>query len=228
LIIPVWLEVDQHDIYNFSPFLLDKVAIKATRGNIRPTIDGLLKVVKITITTVYDIQQKIEHLNTCSDDRKQKYYLDSINRINNIFHYQEEYYNWYMAFDEDEWDDESVNLKGKELERDYNLPNGVWLNSEPFNWLDIERAKELISKWVFGELTYVESAELHFVLDEILDTDIYFILYGFPHSTIRSPEVHQKVMEGIAARIAPKEKNKKIPTEKRLLSYLFRRYYGVE
>lgn len=232
LILPVWLEVDLQDVYEFSPFLTDKVAIKAEAGNIDKVVEAIFTKVSIYITSVQDIKDRIDYLINCNNDRRQKYYLDVINRVNNIFHYQEEYYNWYTddnLFKEDDWDQTLVDIKGKELQKDYNIPNGVWLLPEPFDWREIERAKKLLSKWVFRKLNSSECEELYFLLEEILDTDVHYILYGFPHSTIRSKLVYEESIKGIRIIGLNPKKNKIIEADpEKVVSDLYKKYYSKE
>lgn len=201
LILPIWLDIDIREVYEFSPLLVDKLAISIKSNDIDIAITKLEKKFNLTYTSEEMIREKIEFLLKCNIDRRNKYFLDLEKRIKDIFLYQQEYYNWYMSDetfnDEKPWDDIIVAKKDNEFKIEYNIPAGVWTNPEPFSWKEIERAIKLCSKWVFRKLTYTESHELYFLLEEWLDTDVHYILYSFPHSSIKNKDLYKKSIQGI-------------------------------
>jgi hypothetical protein len=232
LILPIWLDLTAEDVFDFSPILADKLSLVASRENISFIIEKIEQLFKIENTSVELIKQKISYLTSCNEDRRNKYYLDLEKRIRSIFLYQQEYYNWYTSTetfnDSASWNDLLVSKKERELMIEYSIPQGVWTNPEPFSWNEIERAIKLCSKWIFRKLTYKEAIELYFLLDEILDTDVHYVLYGFPYSTIRDNNTYEESINGIFE-IGIKNPSKRIGNEKKhsdALNTIFEKLYS--
>jgi len=180
LILPIWLnDLTDKEVFDFSPLLAGRLAVSISPLQIDLAIEKIEKRFKIENTSVQMVREKIEYLINCNDDRRNKYFLDVENRIRRIFLHQQEYYNWYTSDetfnDSNPWNDLMVAKKEKEFMAEYAIPQGVWMNSEPFRWHEIERAIKLCSKWVFRKLTYNEAQELYYLLEEILDTDLHYI-----------------------------------------------------
>lgn len=231
-ILPIWLDLTVEEVFNFSPLMVDKLAISANSNNINSAIEKIERKFKIENTSFNILLERIQYLIDCNDDRRNKYYLDLEKRIKSIFLYQQEYYNWYISDetfnDRNPWDELLVAKKGKEFMTEYSIPQGVWTNPEPFSWNEIERAIKLCSKWVFRKLTYKEAQELYFLLEELLDTDLHYILYGFPHSTIRDKNAYGKSVDGIFE-VGIKNASKRTGSEKmysEALSSIFDKFYG--
>ncbi len=200
LILPVWLDVGLDEVFDFSPFLVDKLAIPASAEKIDDVVLRLGKKIKLEHTSQAMVKEKIEYLIDCNDDRRNKYFLDLEKRIKSIFLYQQEYYNWYTSDDvfnnDNPWDDILVDKKGKELAAEYGLVQGIWLNTEPFPWGWVEKTVKLCSKWVFRKMNFGEAIELHYLLDELLDSDVYYVLYGFTHLSMEA-EAAEEAEEGV-------------------------------
>jgi len=227
--------MDVAEVFEFSPLLADKFAIKIKSNNdIDLVINQIENKIGFKKTSIEMLQEKIDYLLVCNEDRRNKYFLDLENRLRSIFLYQQEIYNWYTSEatfnDKNPWDDLLVSKRASELRLEYNIPNGVWLNEEPFSWKQIDRAIELCSQWVFRNLNFEEAYELYFLLEEVLDTDMHFILYGFPHLTIRKnkKDVYRKSEEGIfevGIKNAIKRNVSKNKYEN-TLSKIFTKYFG--
>ncbi|MCE3294901.1 MAG: molecular chaperone Tir [Crocinitomicaceae bacterium] len=230
LILPIWLNIDVKTVYEFSPLLVDKIAIQVNANQVEKAVIEIEKKAKLQITTKEKIREKINLICTQGPDRRIKYAYDLETRIRNIFLFQEEFYNIYTSeelFSKDEdWDQMLVDQKGKELQFDYDLPNGVWLCEEPFPWSDIFKAIKLAKKWVNRDLNYYECQELHFLLDEVLDTDVYYTLYGFPHSSMKHESAREEAIKGIfeVGIGKPSRKKRKIDVEK-VYETTFLKYY---
>ncbi|RYE12503.1 MAG: toll/interleukin-1 receptor domain-containing protein, partial [Sphingobacteriaceae bacterium] len=130
LILPVWLDVGLDEVFDFSPFLVDKLAIQASAKKIDDVVLKLGNKFKLEHTSESMVKEKIQYLIDCNDDRRNKYFLDLEKRIKSIFLYQQEYYNWYTSDDvfnnDNQWDDILVDKKGKELATEYGLVQGIW------------------------------------------------------------------------------------------------------
>lgn len=74
----------------------------------------------------------------------------------------------------------------KRLRKTLALPPGIW-GLCPDGYIPTHLFREfnqLSAKWAKGSLSYFECGRLHWLLDEDLDFDQYFILYGLPHDTV--------------------------------------------
>lgn len=232
LILPIWLDLDINEVYDFSPLLADRLALTVNSNEIDIAISKIEKKINVEHITKEKIRDKIEFLFACNEDRRNKYFLDLEKRIRSVFLYQQEYYNWYTSDntfnDATPWDDILVAKRDQEFKLEYGIPNGVWTNPEPFSWNEIERAIKLCSKWVFRKLNYKEAQELYFILEELLDTDLHFMLYGFPHSSIKNKDAYEESIKGIfevgiknpAKRIANQEKDELV------FNTIFNKFYG--
>jgi len=74
----------------------------------------------------------------------------------------------------------------KRLREAFALPEGIWglipdgeISSEEFR-----EFRRLAARWSRGHLSYAECGRFYWLLDEGLDFDQYFILYGLPCRTI--------------------------------------------
>lgn len=200
-ILPIWLNLTTEEVYNFSPLLVDKLAISVQSHEIDTAITMLEKKFSLESTTKGMIRKKVEFLLDCNEDERKKYFFRLEQRIKSIFLYQEAYYNWYTSEetfnDKNPWDDILVATKEYEFRKEYGVPQGVWTNPEPFSANEIERGIKLCSKWVFRELNYNEAQELYYLLEEVLDTDVHYILFEYPHSSVKDGEVYEEALKGI-------------------------------
>ena len=79
----------------------------------------------------------------------------------------------------------------------YNVPIGVWHDSEVHPGPQMNRIIKLCRKWTNRTLSCEEAEELHFLIFECTDSDLHYILYGFPHSSIRNQKVYKRTEDGI-------------------------------
>lgn len=233
IILPLWLDVSPQEVYEFYPLLIDKVAVKVSSSELDKAIKEIIrkKPIETLNTSKGQIKEKVALILSYSHDRRNKYYLDLEKRLKSIFLYQDEYYNWYTdekTFPKNSWNDITVDLKGKELQMDYGIPVGVWIVPEPFPWQIIDRALKLCSKWIFREFTYADFVELYYVLEEELDTDVSYILFGFPHSTINGEEVRAELIEAIKEVGIQSPKNRVVSAKEydRISSRVIGKYFG--
>ena len=232
LIFPIWLNLKKEEVYHFSPLLVDKVAISANENDINYVITALEKRILVVPVSVKQVRDKISQILNYNDDRRDKHFLDMEHRIKSIFLYQKEYYNWYISDEtfnaENPWDDLLVDQKGKKFQQEYEIPLGVWLIPEPFPWHEVEQAIKLCSKWIYRKLSFREAYELYFLLEEILDTDLHYILYGFSHASVRkNMKAYDESVNGIFE-IGIKNLRNRKPSKKvyeQSLNYVFGRYY---
>lgn len=58
IILPIWLNISQDEIYNLSPILSDKVAVKVENNEIDKVIEKILSLTKSTIITLEEVKKK--------------------------------------------------------------------------------------------------------------------------------------------------------------------------
>lgn len=200
VILPIWLDITAQKIYDYSPILADKVAISVKNNEIDKVIEHIFNKTKLFVTTKEMIIDKIDFLKKCDLQQQQKYILDVETRIKNLFLYQEAYYIWYNSeniYDENEWDNILSEQKKNQLLKEYGIPYGVWENFELVFDSTVSNLIRLLKKWVKRKLTIDEAEELFFLMDDYLDVDPHYILYGFPHNTIKNHEVYLLSISGI-------------------------------
>lgn len=204
LLLPVWLDVTKEEVFNFSPLIADKFAFKSTSANISVLIDELSKRVSPRITTRETINERISFLLYCDDLKRKREEIDIIDRIERIFAYQSECSTVTDGVDFLEGcdgytaeQDYGFMVKEEELRKEYKLPKGLWLVSEPYDTASIEKAKDFARRWINMEMTVDDAEEFFFLLDEWLDTDLYYILYGLPYHTIKKKEHYDLAKDAI-------------------------------
>lgn len=188
IILPLWLDITINDVYDFSPLITDKLAIRATTKEIDNIISQIEKKTKLNIISKEVLIEKINSIKNLTEDRRKKYFLDLESRIKNLFHFQQEYYNWYTsddAFGDKDWDDLLVEEKRIELQKEYNIPDGVWDNTELRVGPKMQILIRLGKKWVYRKMSHLEAAEFHFLMEEYYDIDPHYIMYGFPHKSLK-------------------------------------------
>lgn len=58
IILPIWLNISQDEIYNLSPILSDKVAVKVENNEIDKVIEKILSLTQSTIITLEEVKKK--------------------------------------------------------------------------------------------------------------------------------------------------------------------------
>lgn len=58
IILPIWLNISQDEIYNLSPILSDKVAVKVENNKIDNVIEKILSLTKSEIITFEEVKKK--------------------------------------------------------------------------------------------------------------------------------------------------------------------------
>ncbi len=204
LLLPIWLDVTKEEVFNFSPLIADKFAFKATSGNIPSLIDELSKRVVPRITNGEIIKERINFLLTCDDLKRKREEIDIIDRIERIFAYQNECENIIDGVDFEEGQDGYTAeqdylfmIKEEELRKEYKLPKALWTVSEFFDPYLIESAKDFARQWINKAMIIEEAEEFLYLLDELLDTDTYYILYGLPYHTIKRREYYDLAKDGV-------------------------------
>ncbi len=202
VLLPIWLDVTKQEVFEYSPLIADKFAL--TGNSVGAIIDALSKRVEPKITTDVLIKEKIEFLLSCDKHKRKREQIEILNRMDRIFAYQSESYSLLKHFVTPEdfveytaEQDYYFLTKEEELRKEYSLPKGLWLIHEPFNPSQIEEAKVQAVQWINKNMLLDEALEFVELLNEWLDTDIYYILLGFPHNTIKLADTYDYAIAGI-------------------------------
>lgn len=194
LLLPIWLDVSYEEVFEYSPFIADRFAISSEKNSIDEIINKLEDKVKPRHITMEMIEAKIEYYISANDTRLKKEEIDIVNRIEKLRNFHQECCEY---FDENlDFDNNILDLKFEELRADYQLPKGIYWYLEYFP-KEVNRAIELCGQWIYGGLSIEECKELYWILDQPMDTDIPYILYGFPHYSIRNSDMFDRIFKGI-------------------------------
>ncbi len=77
VILPVWLEIDVHEVYSFSPILADKVSIPVKSNEVDKVIAHILSTTNSEIVSPEKILKRTEYLRNCNEDERKKYIIDT-------------------------------------------------------------------------------------------------------------------------------------------------------
>lgn len=226
IILPVWLDISAQEIYDFSPLLSDKIAIKTSYTDIDSVISKIKEKTKINIIDKTTFLNKIHEIKNLNTDRRKKYILDIEIRIKNLFHFQQEYYNWFTsddAFGDKDWDDIIAEEKRLKFQEEYNIPQGIWDNTELSVGPKMQILIKLGKKWGNRKMNCSEAAEFHFLMDEYYDIDPHYIMYGIPHQTIFESDLIDYSIAGLYTIGISSEVNEK--DVKKAFSEAFDKYY---
>ncbi len=72
-----------------------------------------------------------------------------------------------------------------------------YTSGHPFTKDQFSEARRLCKKWINRRLTEDECYEFTILLEDIIDTDVCYILYGFPYGTVEKPEGYTMAFEGL-------------------------------
>lgn len=197
IIIPIWHEVSDKEVFNFSPFLAGRYSLKSDLS-IKLIADSIQEIASFRITTAVMMRAKIEELKSCTLDQKKKEAIDIVYRLDQIFLFEEAWRNYR---------DEYINIHGFdvldenlgeiEIKKIYEIPITVYTKDEPYETYNLNLAKKLCKNWVDRKMSEEKCYELMNLLDEFMDTDLTYILYGFPEGTIKNGDVYKLALNGI-------------------------------
>ncbi|WP_299678789.1 toll/interleukin-1 receptor domain-containing protein [uncultured Dokdonia sp.] len=200
IILPIWLGIDFKDVYNFSPMLVDKLAVQVTNNEIEKAYNAILNKFEDNVITQNSVEKIVNDIINFSKDDRKKYILDLETRIKNLFYYSKEFYEWYTsddAFGDKDWDDEIHEKKDFELLTKYNLPVGLSHNNEYHADFDMKTIIRLCKKWINQKISLSEAAFLEYMLDDGIDTDPHFILYGELTKHLKDHHAYYSSLAGI-------------------------------
>lgn len=185
-ILPIWLNVDSKDVFNYSPILFDKFAFKNDSNNIENIGEKIIDFIKDNTFSISIAKENIEHFyNLSKFDIDNKFneisfrltkllnYFNEINAIkipkkfNNDEYSEIEYKKFYAPIIE-------------KIENKYDFPNGLWIHEE-FDLEESKRVKMHLRKWLDGKMNFEECNEYYFDLDFLANIDISYIFFDIPN-----------------------------------------------
>ena len=125
-IVPIWLDLTVKEMYEYSPLMVDKMAISAKKGeNYDYIIEKILDLIFITKYKSEDIIEKIEGLRNEANSYRLKLLSDQIVfRISQLTNCSNEVTK-RIIFSADECDDKIFNQMFNEIYEFYGVPVGV-------------------------------------------------------------------------------------------------------
>jgi hypothetical protein len=199
LLIPIWLNLSRDDVARVSPLLVDRIAINAADG-----FDHVLSELKTEINaadkcTDRELDQVISRFadlnsdNQAFLDRRCVANFSKLVGYNNAYHAKIEKIVHQCDGQSDEELDETTNRLmlpwHANALRQFEIPDHVYL--DPARGIprdDVVDFEARLSEWCQGSLGQYESAELMYELDEWLDADYLFVLFGIPNFRVSPPQ----------------------------------------
>lgn len=228
IILPIWLDINQIDVYKFSPLLTDKFAIQIKNNDINKAYEAIEKKLSSEIATREYIENKIHQIKEFNKNDKKKYFLDLEIRVKSLFQFSKESYEWFTsdnAFGGKDWDDDMFTEMHLRLLKKHKLPDGLNHNNEYHLDSDMKKIIALCRKWIFGKMNLNEAAELEYILDHGIDTDPHFILYNIKTDILKDKHAYYSGLAGIY-NIGYKNKISESELEK-AQSFAFSEFYGL-
>jgi hypothetical protein len=199
LLIPIWLNLSRDDVALVSPLLVDRIAINAAKG-----FDHVLSELKARVNatdkcTDRELDQVISRFAEVNGDNQAFLNRRCLANFSKLVGYN----NAYEAKTEEivhqcdgQTDEELVattdllmpQWRAKAL-RQFEIPDHVYLS--PARELSRDDAGDIearLTEWCKGSLGQYQSAELIYELDEWLDADYLFVLFGIPNFRVSPPQ----------------------------------------
>lgn len=191
ILLPVWLGVDYEQVFNFNPFLADRLAAVVNNYDVDLAVEKIKQKINLNKVTKEFIKDKVDSIIYSDPFNKDKELIEMLYRFEKIiaFHNEHDYYvDFYIeneSIEETESNEEFYTNLFEEIRLRYNLPKEVWLDEIDF--LDdsvYKDAKKSIKKFAFGEMTTDEFEVFYDLLENLIDTDVSYILLGIPNGYI--------------------------------------------
>jgi hypothetical protein len=188
-ILPVWYQVSQEEVFNFSPLLSDKVAIIVgdNPADIENATEKIIKKVlgeKLSIQYFDNIMNELLNLNSFNTNIKlQEIYL----RLENYMAYHNELEiigdKMFEEIDDEDKLEIEMTKHRSNLSQKYFLSNGVHITEigVSIKRSTINALKSKIKKWLNGKMLLEDCYHLYYDMDEGFDLDFNFILWGIPN-----------------------------------------------
>jgi hypothetical protein len=193
-VLPIWLNIDGEAIARFSPLLADRKAIVATSD-----LDSLVQEIEEALPGAYipdDLVDK-EIASRLTMTREGTRYVTAVSLLNlsRVAALSKSHQDFYDSLSDDVPDDEREQLfddwKAKAY-NDLNIPRAIYDdNLDGFPRGHIRGIERQIRSWCRGTLGPQESVDLMFYLDEEIDADQYYILFGLPNRRLSGSQMER-------------------------------------
>ena len=207
LLIPIWLNLSRDDVAMRSPLLVDRIAINAAHG-----FDHVLSELKAQVNasdkcTDRELDQVVGRFSDLNGDNQA--FLDRRCLAN--FSKLVGYINAYEGKIEEIVEQCAGQKEGELLAttdrvmpqwranavRQFEIPDHVYLSpARKVSADDVADIEALLSEWCKGTLGQYQSAKLMYDLDEWLDMDYSFVLFGIPNFRV-SPLQRQLLNQAV-------------------------------
>ncbi len=210
VILPIWLDVDINDVYEFSPLLVDKLAIEYN-NDLENIVSEIIE--KLYSTDVIPIDVMDEILNnlltnhkdevnfgiTAANYRLDKYFL-CMNELNELYYNNKE----IDEIDDDKLDDKINEMYNKfhlKIRLKYNLPNGIHEQYESRIYkYELTNIKKKIRLLFLGKMTREQVWDFIIELDDYMDADMTYILSGIPNYIVPNRTKLENAIADIGSR----------------------------
>ncbi len=199
LLIPIWLNLSRDDVARISPLLVDRIAINAADG-----FDHVLSELKTQINaadkcTDRELDQVISRFTDLNSDNQAFLDRRCLANFSKLVGYNsayqakiEEIVHQCDGQTDEELDETTDRLMPPwhaNALRQFEIPDHVYLGpARRIPRDDVVDFEGRLSAWCEGSLGQYESAELMYELDEWLDADYLFVLFGIPNFRVSPPQ----------------------------------------
>jgi hypothetical protein len=213
LVIPIWLNLTRTDIARIAPLLLDRIAIDAANG-----FDHVLSELKAQINatdkcTEHELDEVIDRFADPNEDNQgflQRRCLTNFSKLVGYGNAHEAHIDEIVEQNTGIGDEDLLaeterlmQLWRPDALRRFEIPDHVYLSPPgPISRDDVDDVEGRLTSWCEGSLGQYKSAELLYDLDEWLDADYLFVLFGIPNFRVSPPqrEVLNQAVVSIGAR----------------------------
>lgn len=192
LLIPIWLNVTRDDVARQSPLLVDRIAIPAVKGfdyvirELKSQINATDKMtdreLEETVRRFFDSdpdnQSFLQHRCLANFSKLVGYHNASEKRLDEIV-------SQFDGAEDDDLEGTAERLMQQwhlDAVHRFDIPGQVYLDSpESVSRDDVAEFEKQLRNWCHGVLSRHDSAALFADLDDALDLDCLFILFGIPN-----------------------------------------------
>ncbi len=196
IILPVWLDLNFKQVYEFSPILSDKLSLSASKDNITEIANNIVDRIKENLISKDDITNVLSTFENMNKfDIKNK--ISEINyRLDKLYNYENEMeaidVPKHIVHSGNEIEIEEFYAPIRErIDKKYDFPLGMWIIGN-FDKLEYDFIKKGLNKWVKGKMSVEECDKYYFEIDFMINTDYVYIFFGFSNFSITGTDINFK------------------------------------
>lgn len=185
-ILPIWLDISSKEIYNFSPMLFDRKAIKGEGENVKKIGDEIISKIINESYSAEELKEKISEFYTLSKFDIENKIIEINFRLLKIYNYFQEIGSIdipdFLLESKDDEFEKYYQPKIETIEKKYRFPPNVWIHEmESFNNEEINYIKSKLPKWLKGKMNLEECNEFFFQLDFLINIDYTYLIFEVPN-----------------------------------------------